>query len=49
VSGERANDREALVAKDDSNLRPARAQSYGTARCGPAYRVMWQGSVGEAP
>ena len=25
----------------------ARAQSYGTARCGPACRVVWQGRVGD--
>jgi hypothetical protein len=35
------------VAKDESTLRPARAQSYGTARCGPACRVVWQGRVGD--
>ena len=38
---------EALVAKDESNLRPARAQPCGTARCGPACRVVWQGRVGD--
>ena len=35
------------MAKDDSNLRPARAQPYGTARCGPACRVVWQGRAGD--
>jgi hypothetical protein len=35
------------VAKDESNLRPVRAQPYGTARCGPACRVVWQGRVGD--
>ena len=35
------------MAKDESTLRPARAQSYGTARCGPACRVVWQGRAGD--
>ena len=26
---------------------PVRAQPYGTARCGPACRVVWQGRVGD--
>ena len=36
-----------LVAKDELNLRPARAQPYGTAQCGPACRVVWQERVGD--
>jgi hypothetical protein len=39
---------EALVANNDSNLRPApRAQLARTAVCGPACTVVWQGRVGD--
>jgi hypothetical protein len=37
------------VANDDSNLTAREGSTHGTAVCGPACTVVWQGRTGNRP